>query len=156
MMVSTKGKYALRVMLDMAEHGCEDNISLGDIAKRQNLSRKYLESIMTLLAKHGLVKSCTGKVGGYKLCKDPGEYKIGEILYAAEGELVPVSCLSKDESKKCAGECTCYTLPFWRGLEDNINAYINSYTLLDLLNEKRNTPDCRCGSDNGEIKGNEE
>ena len=120
MMISSRGRYALRVMLDMAEQRGGGNIRLKDIAARQKISVKYLESIMTALCKSGLVESALGKDGGYRLRR------------AAEGELAPVSCLTED-GKKCGGECTCVTLPFWRGLEAHINAYIDSYTLRDLL-----------------------
>ena len=77
--------------------------------------------------------------------RPPDKYTAGEILQAVEGELVPVACLAKD-SKKCSGVCTCYTLPFWEGLEEQINSYVNSYTLKDLLGAKENTPDCHCGT----------
>lgn len=135
MMISSKGRYALRVMLDLAEQDSTENISLKDIAVRQNISRKYLESIMTALSKSNLVQSTAGKIGGYKLVRSPSEYTAGEILKAAEGELIPVSCLAKD-GKKCSGVCACYTLPFWQGLEEQINKYVDSYTLADLMNMK--------------------
>ena len=137
MMVSSKGRYALRVMLDMAEQGEVGNIRLKDIAKRQDISVKYLESIMTTLCKGELVKSTLGKDGGYRLVRSPSEYTVGEVLLAAEGELIPVACLDKS-GKKCGGECSCYTLPFWQGLEEQINSYVNSYTLADLLVMKKN------------------
>ncbi len=142
-MISSKGRYALRVMLDMAEQHGEGYIRLGDIAARQDISRKYLESIMTSLCKNDLVESALGKSGGYKLVRQPEEYKIGEILEAAEGELAPVSCLSKD-GNKCESKGCCYTLAFWKGLEDHINAYVNSYTLKDLLDGKDSN--LKCGS----------
>ncbi len=132
MMVSSKGRYALRVMLDMAYQTDGGNIRLKDIAERQNISRKYLESIMTLLCKHELVESSLGKDGGYKLVRKPEDYPVGEILRAAEGELVPVSCLAED-GKKCDRECNCYTLPFWKGLEAHINEYIDHFSLADLM-----------------------
>ena len=130
MMISSKGRYALRVMLDMAEQGGDSFLPLKDIADRQNISRKYLESIM-------------GKTGGYKLTRKPEDYKVGEILCAAEGELVPVSCLTKD-GKKCEKVDSCYTLPFWIGLEEHINSYVNSYTLKDLLESGEKNHD-KCG-----------
>ena len=145
MMISSKGRYALRVMLDMAEQGGESYIRLSDVANRQDISRKYLESIMSELCKGGLVESALGKSGGYKLTRKPCEYRVGEILCAAEGELAPVACLAKD-GKKCERGDSCYTLPFWRGLEEQINAYINGYTLADLLREKQGSPECRCGT----------
>lgn len=96
MMISSKGRYALRVMLDMAEQQGDENIRLKDIAQRQDISRKYLESIMTELCKKELVQSSIGKVGGYRLVRSPSEYTVGEILKAVEGDLIPVACLAKD------------------------------------------------------------
>ena len=96
MMISSKGRYALRVMLDMAEQQGDENIRLKDIAQRQDISRKYLESIMTELCKKELVQSSIGKVGGYRLVRSPSEYTVGEILQAVEGDLIPVACLAKD------------------------------------------------------------
>lgn len=145
MMVSSKGRYALRVMLDMAEQSGEGNIRVKDIAERQNLSRKYLECIMTALCKSGLVESSLGKDGGFRLLRKPCEYTVGEVLTAAEGELVPVSCLA-EAGKKCEGACKCYTLPFWQGLEARINEYVNSYTLQDLLDAKEKMTGCSCGT----------
>lgn len=101
-MISSKGRYALRVMLDMAEQHGDGYIRLGDIAARQDISRKYLESIMTALCKSNLVESALGKTGGYKLVRSPEEYKVGEILEAAEGEIAPVSCLTKDGNSRAA------------------------------------------------------
>lgn len=150
-MISSKGRYALRVMLDMAEQHGEGYIRLGDIAARQDISRKYLESIMTALCKSNLVESALGKTGRYKLVRSPEEYKVGEILEAAEGEIAPVSCLTKD-GNKCGGNCYCYTMAFWKGLEDHINAYVNSYTLRDLLNEKDSTLKCGSLPEGGVVK----
>ena len=97
MIISSKGRYALRVMLELAQYGGDGAyIRLGDIAQRQGISRKYLESIMTALAKAGLVESALGKAGGYRLVRPAEDYPIGEILQAAEGELMPVSCLAMD------------------------------------------------------------
>ena len=130
MMITSKGRYALRVMLDMAEHAGDSYIRLKDVAERQNISRKYLENIMPELARCGLVESALGKAG--------------EILCAAEGELAPVACLAKD-GKKCEHVDACYTLSFWRGLEEHINAYVNSYTLQDLLDSKAEEDNKCCG-----------
>lgn len=149
MMISSKGRYALRVMLDMAEYGGESFIPLSDIAHRQHISRKYLESIMTVLCKNELVESAVGKAGGYRLLRPAERYSAGEILRAAEGSLVPVSCLSSSDCKKCGGSCTCYTLPFWQGLEEQITAYLDRYTLRDLLRAKESAPDCVCDGHKG-------
>ena len=108
MMISSKGRYALRVMLDMAQQKDEGFIRLSDVAQRQGISRKYLESIMTMLSKSGLVESALGKSGGYRLARAPADYPVGEILRAAEGELVPVACLAR-EGHKCDRAGLCYT-----------------------------------------------
>ena len=124
MMISSRGRYALRVMLDMAKQHSTQNISVRDLAARQNISRKYLESIMTALC------------GGYRLRRAPEEYTAGEVLRAVEGELAPVSCVTPD-GKKCDGACGCIALPFWQGLEQHINTYVDSYTLQDLLTSQQ-------------------
>ena len=135
MIVSTKGRYALRVMIDMAKHNTGEFIRLKDMAERQDISRKYLESIMTGLSKHELVESAMGKDGGYRLNKQPEEYKIGDILRVTEGDLSPVACIAKDE-KKCEMTNLCNAYPFWQGLATQINEYIDSYTLQDFLDNK--------------------
>lgn len=154
MMISSKGRYALRVMLDMAQQKDDGFIRLSDVAQRQEISRKYLESIMTALSKSGLVESALGKSGGYRLARAPADYPVGEILRAAEGELAPVACLAR-EGHKCDRVGFCYTLPFWKGLEDQINAYVNSFSLQDLLDlkdpEKENGC-CVCGGKEDETR----
>ncbi len=135
MIVSTKGRYAVRVMIDMAEHNSGEYIPLREIAQRHDISRKYLETIMTTLSKAELVESTMGKEGGYRLVKDPADYKIGDILRVTEKNLAPVACLC-DDLKKCEKTEGCYTLPFWKGLEDQINSYIDGHTLKDLLEMK--------------------
>ncbi len=132
MMVSTKGRYALRVMIDLAKNSTGGFISLKDMAERQEISRKYLESIMSVLSKHNLVESAMGKDGGYRLSRNPEEYKIGDILRVTEGDLSPVACMSKDE-KKCEMTSLCNAFPFWQGLASKINEYIDSFTLQDFL-----------------------
>ena len=154
MMISSKGRYALRVMLDMAQQKDDGFIRLSDVAQRQEISRKYLESIMTALSKSGLVESALGKSGGYRLARAPADYPVGEILRAAEGELAPVACLAR-EGHKCDREGFCYTLPFWKGLEDQINAYVNSFSLQDLLDLKDQEKEngcCVCGGKEDETR----
>lgn len=154
MMISSKGRYALRVMLDMAQQKDDGFIRLSDVAQRQEISRKYLESIMTALSKSGLVESALGKSGGYRLARAPADYPVGEILRAAEGELVPVACLAR-EGHKCDRVDFCYTLPFWKGLEDQINAYVNSFSLQDLLDLKDQEKEngcCVCGGKEDETR----
>lgn len=154
MMISSKGRYALRVMLDMAQQKDDGFIRLSDVAQRQEISRKYLESIMTVLSKSGLVESALGKSGGYRLARAPADYPVGEILRAAEGELAPVACLAR-EGHKCDRVGFCYTLPFWKGLEDQINAYVNSFSLQDLLDLKDQEKEngcCVCGGKEDETR----
>lgn len=154
MMISSKGRYALRVMLDMAQQKDDGFIRLSDVAQRQEISRKYLESIMTALSKSGLVESALGKSGGYRLARAPADYPVGEILRAAEGELAPVACLAR-EGHKCDRVGFCYTLPFWKGLEDQINAYVNSFSLQDLLDLKDQEKEngcCVCGRKEDETR----
>lgn len=131
MMISTKGRYALRVMLDLSEHNTGAYISLKDIAKRQEISQKYLESISTLLSKAGFVDALRGKEGGYKLNRTPNEYTVGSILKLTEGTLAPVSCL-EDEHMKCDRAATCKTLPMWIELDRIINHYLEGITVGDL------------------------
>lgn len=132
MIVSTRGRYALRVLVDMAEHSKDERIPLKEIAERQEISQKYIESIMTLLSKNGIVNGVHGKGGGYKLTKNPSEYKVGEILRITEGTLAPVVCLEKD-AKPCPREPNCRTLPMWTKLDNLIENYLDSITIEDLM-----------------------
>jgi Rrf2 family protein len=138
MMISTKGRYALRVMADMAEHNTGEFIPLKEITDRQGISLKYLESIMSILSKGHLVESASGKGGGYRLIKTPEQYRVGDILRLTEGSLAPVACLCTD-TKKCDVTQDCYTLPFWQGLGDTINQYLDSHTLADLITQGKGT-----------------
>ena len=131
MKISTKGRYALRMMVDLAEHQNGEYISLKDIAQRQEVSKKYLEQIVTPLARVGLVKSERGSQGGYRLTKAPADYTAGEILRAIEGSVAPIPCLGS-ETNECPMSDQCFTLPFWAGLDDVINQYIDSVTLEQL------------------------
>lgn len=135
MMISTKGRYALRVMTDLAENGKNEYISLKDVAKRQNISMKYLEIIVAALNKGNLLISLRGKNGGYKLSKEPKDYTISEILKLTEGTLAPVMCLEEGiENCERAGYCT--TLPLWKKLDSVINNYLDSVTLDDVINNR--------------------
>lgn len=132
MMVSTKGRYALRVMLDLCQHQKEGYISLKTIGERQDISVKYLEMIVSILSKSGLVRSMRGKEGGYCLARRPAEYNVGEILTLTEGSLAPVACV------ECGGDVCqraeiCLTLPLWRRLDGLIDGYLKSVSLEDLL-----------------------
>lgn len=132
MMISTKGRYALRVMLDLAEHGKENYVSLKDVAQRQNISMKYLEMIVAVLNKGNMVKSQRGKAGGYQLSKMPSEYTVGEIIQLTEKTLAPVMCL-EENADTCQRAGECMTLPLWKKLDSMINNYLNSVTLEDLI-----------------------
>ena len=137
MMVSTKGRYALIVMIDLARNEGDGYISLSDIAERQNLSMKYLEIVVSMLNKGGLVKSLRGKNGGYHLARKPEEYNIGEILEITEGSLAPVECL-KNGHMSCDKAGSCYTLPLWLGLDKVIDDYLGNISLQDLIDGTMN------------------
>lgn len=133
MKISTKGRYAVRLMLDVAVYGSDKNVSMRDVAERQNISMKYLEQIVSQLAKVGYLKSIRGAQGGYRLTKKPSEYTIGDILRTTEGALSPVACLD-DEINRCPRAGQCPTIDFWQGLYDTVNNYVDSVTLEDLMN----------------------
>ena len=130
-MFSTKGRYALRTMADIGSH--EGWVSLGDIAERQGLSRKYLEQIIALMSKAKLVTSQRGKHGGYRLARPAHEYTLGEILRAAEGNLAPVSCLDCSTGVLCPKIESCTTVDIWRDLGKVTSAFLDSKTLADLI-----------------------
>lgn len=132
MLISTKGRYAIRVMLDLAENGNNSYIPMKEIAERQELSLKYLEKIMKDLTKNKLIESVSGKGGGCRLKKSPPEYKVGDILRATEGDLAPVSCLACD-ADTCPKAKKCKTLPMWSRFNSIINDYFDGITLQDLL-----------------------
>ncbi|MBO5143436.1 MAG: Rrf2 family transcriptional regulator [Clostridia bacterium] len=131
MKISTKGRYALRVMIDLALNSNEKYISIKDIANRQEISNKYLEQIISMLNKAGFLEVARGNAGGYKLAKQPNEYIIGDILRATEGELAPIYCLTDDG--ECDKQKNCKTYSFWKGLDAVINDYVDSKTLEDLI-----------------------
>ena len=132
MIVSTKGRYALRVMIDIAEHHTEERTPLKEIAERQDISQKYIESIMTMLSKNGMVDAVHGKGGGYKLNRKPEEYKVGEILRLTEGTLSPVACLEKGAAE-CPRKAECRTIGLWTKLDDLVEGYLDSVSLADLM-----------------------
>ncbi len=134
MMISTKGTYALRVMVSLAQHENEGYISLKSIAEEQKISMKYLENIVSLLNKGGMVVSQRGKDGGYMLKKPVEQYCIGEILRLTEGGLTPVSCHGFSEGEQeCQNVDHCLTFPLWQKLDTLINAYLDEISLRDLL-----------------------
>ena len=132
MKVSTKGRYALRLMTDIAAHDGNGYVSLKDVAERQDISMKYLEQIAGLLAKAGLLASGRGAQGGYRLVRAPEDYSVGSILRLTEGNLAPVACL-EDSENRCERSHECATLDFWTGLYAVINQYIDRFTLADLV-----------------------
>ena len=135
MKISTKGRYALRMMLDLAEHNANGYIALKEIAERQGISKKYLEQIIPILNKSKLLKANRGYQGGYMLAKAPDKYTIGEILRLTEGSLAPVPCVEQ-EPTECERSLDCATLPIWKGLYDVINEYIDGITLQDVLDKQ--------------------
>ena len=130
MNVTSKGRYALRVMLDLAAHREEGYISLKTIADRQGISMKYLEAIAAVLQKADYIRSSRGKNGGYRLSRKPEEYSIGDLLRLTEGSLAPVSCLESG----CPNSVGCLTLPLWAGLDRRIDEYLAGVTLGDIVN----------------------
>lgn len=140
MKISTKGRYALRLMIDLALQDPDKYIPLREISKRQEISIKYLEQIAFLLLKNGYITSLRGLQGGYKLQKKPELYLVGDILRVIEGEIVPVTCL-ETQSYPCGRSDTCKTLPFWKGLHATVNDYLNSFTLADLAFENKISTD---------------
>ena len=135
MKISTKGRYAVRMMLDLAEHGEGRYVALKEIAERQGLSKKYLEQIVTILNKSDFLMTNRGFQGGYKLAKTPDKYTVGEILRLTEGSLAPVSCL-EHQPNQCSRASVCPTLFIWKGLGDVINNYLDSITLQDVLDKQ--------------------
>lgn len=132
MLISTKGRYALRVMIDLAEHQAEGFIPLKVIAQRQDISEKYLESIIKQMVKAKLVSGLRGKGGGYRLTKAPEQYTVGSILRITEDSMAPVACLEPG-SEACPRAAECRTLSLWRGLDKVINNYLDDFTLADLM-----------------------
>lgn len=135
MRISTKGRYALRMMLDLAAHQGDGYVALKDIAQRQEISKKYLEQIVPMLGKSDILRTTRGYQGGYRLARAPKDYTVGEILRLTEGGLAPVACLEQHPNTcpRC-GECA--TLPMWEGLERVIRNYLDGITLQDLLEQQ--------------------
>jgi len=132
MIVSTKGRYALRVMIDLAEHQSDKYIPLQEIADRQGISKKYLEIILRALVNEKFIIGLRGKGGGYKLAKAPEQYTVGSILEITEGELSPVSCLEK-HADVCPRMGECRTISMWKELDTIIHDFFNGYTIADLM-----------------------
>lgn len=135
MKISTKGRYAVRVMLDLALNDTGECIKVKDIAARQDISEKYLEQIIAVLNKAGYVKSVRGAQGGYRIARDPSEYTVGMILRLTEGSMAPVTCL--DEGVECEQCDTCETLEVWKELYGAINNVIDNVTVADLVAKRQ-------------------
>lgn len=138
MKISTKGRYSLRMLLDLAEHKGDGFIALKDIAQRQEISKKYLEQLVPLLNGAEFLRANRGYQGGYMLAKAPDQYTVGQILRITEGGLCPVACL-EDEPNQCPRSAFCLTLPIWQGLRDVIDTYLDGITLQDILDRKQET-----------------
>ena len=134
MMISTRGRYALRVLIDLAENIDDGYIPMKEVAQRQEISLKYLERIIPVLVKNGFVEGIHGKGGGYRLIRQPSDCRIGDILRLTEGDLAPVACLECD-AKPCARVNKCRTYPMWVKFYNNINAFFDGITLADLLED---------------------
>ena len=132
MKISTRGRYALRVMIDLAEHSAESYIPLKDIVARQEISQKYLEGIMTDLTRGGMLDALHGKGGGYCLGRSPDQITVLDILLLSEGDLAPIACLGKDAAP-CTRAAECRTLPMWQQLYDLIRGFFGGITLADLM-----------------------
>lgn len=132
MLISTRGRYALRVLTDLAERGKDGYVPMKEVAERQRISKKYMESIMVVLSKNGFVDSVHGKGGGYRLNRDPADYSVYEILSLTEGSLAPVSCLECG-ARPCEYQKECRTLGMWQGLNTAISDYLNGVTIADLM-----------------------
>lgn len=143
MMISTKGRYALRLMIDVAMNGEEHPVRIKEIAERQHISDKYLEQIVSILNKAGMVRSIRGPQGGYRLTRPTSEYTVGEILRLTEGSLAPVSCLEYDVND-CERQGECVTLELWTKLNDAIKGVVDNYTLYDLVEWQLRKSDNYC------------
>lgn len=135
MMISTRGRYALRLLLDLAEHQENGYVALKDIAERQGISKKYLEQIIPALNRLDLLRTTRGYQGGYRLARQPEAYTLGDILRATEGSLAPVTCLETTDNP-CSRQADCATLPVWKGLDKVINEYLDGITLRDILDQQ--------------------
>ncbi|MDR0883794.1 MAG: Rrf2 family transcriptional regulator [Oscillospiraceae bacterium] len=135
MKISTRGRYATRMLLDLAQHLGGGYVALKDIAERQDISKKYLEQIIPLLRKAGILHTTRGFQGGYMLAKQPGDITMGEILRVTEGSLAPVACLEDESGVVCVRSADCPTLPVWVGLQKVMSEYLDGITLEDLMTQ---------------------
>ena len=145
MKISTKGRYALRLMLDVALNSHGTAVPLRDVAQRQDISDKYLEQIVTQLSRAGLVRSVRGAGGGYLLTRPPEEYTVGEILRTLEGNLAPVSCVDQDDVCRCDRADRCVTVEVWRDIQSAVAGVVDNITLADLVERQRRKAEGGCG-----------
>lgn len=134
MIVSTRGRYALRVMIDLAEHSAAGHVPLREIAQRQEISEKYLETIIKMLVRANLLTGLRGRGGGYRLTRDPDQYTVGEILRCTEDTLAPVACL-ESQRNECPRAAECRTLPMWEKLDRLVNDFFDGITIADLMDQ---------------------
>ena len=132
MMISTRGRYALRILVDLAEHRAEAYVTLRELAERQDISEKYLESIVKELVHAGILEGLRGKGGGYRLGRDPERISVLEVLERMEGTLAPVACL-EGNGHPCARAASCRTLPLWKGLDETVRQYLGQYSVKSLM-----------------------
>lgn len=137
MKISTKGRYALRVMIDLGLHNTGEYIALKDISNRQNITPKYLEQIVSTLNKAGFLQSMRGNAGGHRLARAPEDYNVGDILRAMEGPLTSSGCTASAQGVECPMSDECGTFSFWTGLDNAINQYVDGFTLKDLLDQAK-------------------
>jgi Rrf2 family protein len=140
MQVSTKGRYALRFLLDLARHASDGDIPLKDVAARQDISKKYLERIAALLAPSGMMRVTRGAYGGYRLAKDPADITVADVLRVTEGSLAPIPCLDNDP-QGCERRVGCTTLKMWQGLDQAVEAYLSGITLQDMIDDFAPAPE---------------
>lgn len=140
MLISTKGRYALRVMIDLAENQKDSYVPLKETAERQEISEKYLEGILKTLVQQNMLTGVRGKGGGYRLTRPPENYTVGEILRLTEGSLAPVACLEPN-AKPCPRMAQCRTLPMWEGLDKLISQYLDGITIADLMRRETDSFD---------------
>ncbi len=135
MMISTRGRYALRILVDLAENRNDGYITLKEVADRQEISEKYLESIVKDLVKDGIIEGLRGKGGGYRLARPADEINVLDILRSADGTMAPVACL-EEGSEPCSRADDCRTLPLWKGLDKVVSEYLGGFTVQDLVQEE--------------------
>lgn len=136
MMISTKGRYALRILIDISQHQGEAYVPLKESAERQEISEKYLESIVNMLVRAGFVEGLRGKGGGYRLSRPAEQINVYDVLQTTEGSLISVACL-EEGAKPCARMSYCQTLPLWKGLDDVVSSYLKAFSIQDLMLQRR-------------------